>query len=298
MVKNPPTVVSIHAHPDDEVMLTGQFLAKAADRGLRTVVVYGSRGEAGETDMDLGEETLGERRSVEARAACTELGVDRVEFLRYIDSGMAGTAANEHPDAFGRSDPAIVAAEIAALLADEDVWAVVGYDANGTYGHPDHLQVHRVAHAVAPKLGAGWVLEATYNREYLASLPDSDGSLDPKFAEAEETLTHFVQGETWFRAKMEGIKKHESQVRRGERAKKRPQRNIDGWRTRFGTEWFVAQSLRDTSSLGALADVLEPKANWPGPLNQPTPRTDSVSNTGDNPGRYLHPTGSKPKENQ
>lgn len=264
------TILSIHAHPDDEAMLTGETLAKAAARGLRTIVVYGTRGEAGETGLDLDGETLGQRREVEARAACATLGVARVEFLDHVDSGMAGTATNDHPAAFGRADPVAVAERVARLLADEEVAAVIGYDANGTYGHPDHLQVHRVAHELAPRLGAAWVFDATYHREYLAGLPDSDGTLDPGYASAETDLTHFVQGEEWFRAKMEAVKCHRSQARNGTSRAKKQHRTIDGWRARFGTEWFIARSPRSAGDLGPLRSVFEPKAEWTGPLIRPS----------------------------
>lgn len=262
------TLLSLHAHPDDECMLTGELLAKAGARGLRTVVVYGTRGDAGESGLDLQGDALGERREEEARAACEQLGVDRVEFLDYLDSGMAGTGTNDHPQAFCRAAPEDVAGRIAAVVEDEGVLAVVGYDANGTYGHPDHLQVHRAANALAATLAVPWLLDATYDREYLASLPDSDGRLDPTFASAQADLTHFVQGEEWFRAKMEGIKCHRSQGTRP-RSEDRPRRTIDMWRTRFGTEWFIARSLTGATDLGALADVLEPKDAWPGPLTRP-----------------------------
>ena len=266
--ESPHTLVSLHAHPDDEVMLTGELLAKANARGLRTVVVYGTQGEAGETGLDLGGETLGQRRAQEARAACAVLGVDRVEFLDHVDSGMAGTPTNHDPAAFSRADPVAVAQQVAELLADEHLLAVVGYDANGTYGHPDHVQVHRVAHTLADGLAVPWLLDATYNREYLAGLPDSDGSLDPAYASSVDDLTHFVQGKEWFRAKMDGVKCHNSQARRGTSRETRPRRTIDGWRARFGTEWFIARSPVGASDLGALATVLEPKADWPGPLTR------------------------------
>lgn len=260
------TVVCLHAHPDDEAMLTGEFLAKCAARGLRTVVVYGTRGEAGETEADLGDETLGERREVEARDACRELGVARVEFLDHVDSGMAGTAENDDPAAFSNADPGHLAAQLVDRLADERPLAVVGYDANGTYGHPDHVQVHRVAVALADRLGVDWLLDATYHREYLASLPDSDGRLDPAFAAGEAELTHYVQGEDWFRSKMEAVKCHRSQAPKSDESRRRRRRGIDGWRRRFGTEWFIARSPVGATDLGPLAEVLEPKASWPGPL--------------------------------
>ncbi len=266
----PRTILSLHAHPDDEVMLTGQLLAKAGAVGLRTVVVYGTRGEAGKTGLDLGTETLGQRRETEARAACEVLGVDRVEFLDHVDSGMAGDPENDLPDAFSVASPDAVAETIAGLVADEDLLAVVGYDANGTYGHPDHVQVHRVAHTLADRLRTPWLLDATYNREYLAALPDTDGNLDPGYASAEADLTHFVQGEAWFRAKMDGVKCHRSQASGTPRRDSGPRRGIDHWRTRHGTEWFITRSPSGATDLGLLADVLEPRQAWPGQLTRPS----------------------------
>lgn len=263
----PATVVCLHAHPDDEAMLTGELLAKAAACGLRTVVVYATRGDAGETEADLGGEPLGERRSREAEAACAALGVAELAWLGYADSGMAGTATNAHPAAFCNASPDAVADAVIALLDGVRPLAVVGYDANGTYGHPDHIQVHRSAHVLARRLSVPWLLDATYNRDHLATLADSDGRIDPTFASAAAELTHFVQGEAWFRAKMEAIKCHDSQAPRSPR--RGPRRGIDGWRTRFGTEWFIARPRQDGAELGPLAAVLEAAAGWPGPLPRP-----------------------------
>lgn len=256
-----PAVLFLHAHPDDECILTGATLAKAAHVGLRTIVVYGTRGDAGETSADLGHQTLGERRVAEALAACRDLGVNRVEWLHYDDSGMAGTDTTSNPAAFSNASPAEVATQLAALLADETIEAVVGYDHNGTYGHPDHLQVHRVAHAAVEQLGATWALDATYNREYLARLPGRDGTLDPRFAAAEAELTHFVEGEEWLRAKIKAVSNHLSQVP-DDWDPENP--DIEGFRARFGTEWFIAHSPRGAPDLGLLAAVLEPKARWTG----------------------------------
>lgn len=262
------TLLCLHAHPDDEAMLTGQLIAKAAAAGMRTIVVYGTRGEAGEARDELGTETLGLRRGKEAVEACAELGASRVEFLDYVDSGMAGESTNAEPSAFSNASPQAVAEEVASLIAGEELFAVVGYDANGTYGHPDHVQVHVVAHVLAGLLSVPWLLDATYNREYLAGLPEGDGSLDPGFASSEAELTHFVQGEAWFRSKMEAVKRHQSQTPR--KLSGRPKRGIDRWRSRYGTEWFIARQNTSAGDLGPLAKVLEPKAGWPGPLTRPT----------------------------
>ena len=264
------TLVFVHAHPDDECILTGSTIALAGRLGLRSVLVYGTRGDAGETNEDLGDQTLADRRVDETIAAARVLGAHRIEWLPYADSGMAGTHTTSNPDAFSNADPERVADRIVDVLADEDVAAVVGYDANGTYGHPDHVQVHHVAHALAPRIGASWVFEATYSREHLASLPDADGTLDPGFASAEADLTHFVQAEDLLQTKLEAITHHWSQVpddyKNGEATE-------DSFRQRFGTEWHIATAIGGAAELGPLGDLFTPKVDWPGPLPTPAGRT-------------------------
>jgi LmbE family N-acetylglucosaminyl deacetylase len=144
-----PSILFVHAHPDDECILTGSILAKANSLGIRTIVAYGTNGCAGETNQDLGGESLADRRTREATAACADLGVDRIEWLPYDDSGMDGTETTNNPAAFSNADPQAIAGELAHLFVGENVIAVVGYDNNGTYGHPDHKQVHHVSHAAA-----------------------------------------------------------------------------------------------------------------------------------------------------
>ncbi|MGB5760069.1 MAG: PIG-L family deacetylase [Acidimicrobiales bacterium] len=271
--EKPPAVLFLHAHPDDECILTGATLAKASHLGVRTIVVYGTKGDAGETSADLGDQTLGERRVDEAMAACADLGVARVEWLAYADSGMAGTETTADPQSFSKADPASVAEQLAELLADERIVAVVGYDENGTYGHPDHIQVHRVANAAVTALDAPWVLDATYNREYLASLPGGDGSLDPSFAAAEADLTHFVAGEAWLQAKITAVSNHLSQVPDDWDA---DNPDLEGFRARFGTEWFIARAPGGATDLGPLAEVLMAKHLWA----DPTVGTSSSSRGG------------------
>ncbi|MFN0028212.1 MAG: PIG-L deacetylase family protein [Acidimicrobiales bacterium] len=267
---NSPTLLFLHAHPDDEAILTAATLAKAAWLGLRTVVVYGTRGDAGETNVDLGGTTLGERRTAEAEAACAGLGVARVEWLDYADSGMAGTATNANPAAFCNAGVEQVVNQVIERLAGERMGVVVGYDRNGTYGHPDHLQIHRVSRALAARLDGSWLFEATFNREQIAALPESDGKLDPGFATTAAELTHFVQGETWFQAKMAAVKCHDSQAPRNRRSGTR--RSLDAWRARFGTEWYVQQRMPAIPQQDPLNTLFEPIPIWPGPLPaQPVP---------------------------
>ena len=250
----PPTLLFLQAHPDDECILTGATLAKADSLGFRTIVLYGTRGDAGETNQDLGGESLGERRVREATTACDMLGVDRIEWLSYADSGMAGTDTTANPDAFSNSDPAVVAADVVELLIDEKLTAVVGYDSNGTYGHPDHVQVHRLAHALADRQAAPWVLDATYHREYLAALPDSDGSLDPNFAAAQADLTHFVEGDEWLQRKVKALASHQSQVPDDWDTEKP---DIEGFRVRFGTEWYISKATGPNASFESLQLLFE-----------------------------------------
>src|SRR5688572_16699957 len=100
------TVVSFHAHPDDESIQVGGTLAKAAADGHRVVLVFATRGEHGEVeDGFLADgETLGERREAETMASADVLGAKRVDFLGYEDSGMIGTPENDRPEAFWQAD--------------------------------------------------------------------------------------------------------------------------------------------------------------------------------------------------
>ena len=135
------TLVCFHAHPDDEAIATGGAMAKAAAEGHRVVLVVATRGEEGEVAPGvLGPgEPLGERRVAEVTAATAILGVHRLEFLGYRDSGMMGTPANDDPAAFWQADVDEAAGRLAALLDEERAAAVTTYDDHGVYGHPDHI---------------------------------------------------------------------------------------------------------------------------------------------------------------
>lgn len=166
------TVLFFHAHPDDEAIATGGTMIKLAEEGHRVLLLTATRGEMGEVpDGFLGEgEVLGERRSRELEAACRHLGVARGEFLGYHDSDMAGRPGNDNPDCFWQADVDEAAQRIAGLFHDETVDVVVVYDSNGAYGHPDHIQVHRVGIRAAELLGAKHVYESTIDRDRLRSL--------------------------------------------------------------------------------------------------------------------------------
>jgi LmbE family N-acetylglucosaminyl deacetylase len=142
----PRTLVTFHAHPDDEAIATGGTMAKAAAAGHRVVLVVATRGEEGEVEEGFlpPGEALWERRVTETQAAAKILGVARVEFLGYVDSGMMGTPTNDVPECFWRADVEEAAQRLAAILREENADVLTAYDENGVYGHPDHIQVHRV----------------------------------------------------------------------------------------------------------------------------------------------------------
>jgi mycothiol conjugate amidase Mca len=143
----PLTLMAVHAHPDDEAIGTGGILARAAAEGIRTVLVTCTGGEVGEIapETRATSENLGEIRERELRAACEILGVHHLELLGYRDSGMAGTPDNNHPDAFAQADLGQATARVVELVRQYRPSVVVTYDENGFYGHPDHINAHRVA---------------------------------------------------------------------------------------------------------------------------------------------------------
>jgi len=173
------TLVSFHAHPDDEALLTAGTLAKAAAAGHRVVLVTATAGERGLTSQDVREAgPLHERRLGELRAAARLLGCARVECLGYPDSGLdprtPGVAPQDaHEDRDGRGPGFAVrdveepARRLAALLREEGAHVLTTYDPTGGYGHPDHIQVHRVGARAAVLAGTPVVLEATVDRRQL-----------------------------------------------------------------------------------------------------------------------------------
>lgn len=166
------TLVTFHAHPDDEAIACGGTMARAAAEGHRVVLVVATRGEHGEVgDGVLAPgTTLAEHRTVETDEAARILGVARVAFLDYEDSGMIGSPANEAPTSFWRADPEEAAARLAAILTEENADVLTVYDDHGGYGHPDHIQVHRVGIRAAELAATPRVYESTVDRDYVLAL--------------------------------------------------------------------------------------------------------------------------------
>src|SRR5262245_16287481 len=139
----------VHAHPDDESLGNGGTLQHYVREGVRTVVVLCTGGEVGEiSDPALATpETLGEVRRRETEAAMAVLGVSRLCWLGYRDSGMAGTAENDDPRSFHRANVEEAVGRLVRLIREERPQVISSYDVNGTYGHPDHVMAHRATQA-------------------------------------------------------------------------------------------------------------------------------------------------------
>ena len=146
----------VHAHPDDESIYTGATMARYAAEGARVTLVTCTLGELGEIIPPslaylaaAKEDRLGVYRIGELATACTALGVTDHRFLggpgRWRDSGMMGTAGNDDPRCFWRADVDQAARALLDVIGDVRPQVLVTYDARGAYGHPDHIQAHRVA---------------------------------------------------------------------------------------------------------------------------------------------------------
>ena len=166
------TAVFFHAHPDDESIATGGTMARMAAAGHRVVLVTATRGELGEVPdgMLSPGETLADRREIELATACKALGVARHEYLGYRDSGMEGEPTNDDPACFWQADIGEAADRLAAILHEEGADVFTAYDEHGNYGHPDHIQVHRVGLEAAKRARTERVFMATVNRDHLLSL--------------------------------------------------------------------------------------------------------------------------------
>src|SRR4029079_12551195 len=147
-------------------------MARAKAEGHRVVLVVATKGELGEHAPDALDpgESLTERRVAEQHAAAAVLGVDRVEFLGYRDSGMAGESTNDDDGAFARADVEEAATRLADVLREEHADVLTVYDNHGGYGHPDHVQVHRVGVRAAERAGTRRVYESTMNRDHIRRL--------------------------------------------------------------------------------------------------------------------------------
>ena len=144
------TLMTVHAHPDDETIGTGGTMARAVADGHRVVLVTGTRGELGEIvvpemDTPANHRRLGEIRAGELEAAMAELGVTEWENLGYRDSGMMGDAGNRDPRSYWQADLDEAIGRLVWLVRQVRPDVMTTYNDFGGYGHPDHIRTHLVA---------------------------------------------------------------------------------------------------------------------------------------------------------
>ncbi|MDP9417637.1 MAG: N-acetyl-1-D-myo-inositol-2-amino-2-deoxy-alpha-D-glucopyranoside deacetylase [Actinomycetota bacterium] len=229
----------VHAHPDDETITTGATMAKYVAEGAHVTLVTCTLGEEGEVippelahlaaDRDGG---LGKHRIGELAAAMAALGVRDWRFLggpgRFRDSGMIGTPSNERPECFWRADVDEAARLLADVMHEVRPQVVVTYDENGGYGHPDHIQAHRVAvralelvAPLAPKLYytvlprsqmlAGIEALRAARAEVPFTALDPAGPF-PSFVVPDELATTRVDARAHLPAKLAALRAHATQV--------------------------------------------------------------------------------------
>jgi LmbE family N-acetylglucosaminyl deacetylase len=158
--ETPLTLMAVHAHPDDEAISTGGVLARYSDEGIRTVLVTCTDGGCGDGPGGLKPGATGfdrdevvKIRQAELAQSCQVLGISHLETLGYPDSGMMGWPTNDAPGSFWTTPVADSSAKLADLIERYRPQVVVTYDANGFYGHPDHIQAHRITMAAAAATG-------------------------------------------------------------------------------------------------------------------------------------------------
>jgi N-acetyl-1-D-myo-inositol-2-amino-2-deoxy-alpha-D-glucopyranoside deacetylase len=200
----------VHAHPDDESIGTGATMARYAAEGARVTLVTCTLGELGEIIPPalryLTPGQLGEYRIGELKAACDALGVKDHRFLggagRWRDSGMMGTPGNDDPRCFWRADVDEAAGLLAGVIDEVQPRAIVTYDANGFYGHPDHIQAHRVAwrayQRAADPARTSFYATAALDFAGITTRVDGTDYLAAKFAAMRAHATQIAVSEPYF----------------------------------------------------------------------------------------------------
>jgi len=221
------SLLLVHAHPDDESIGTGATMAKYAAQGARVTLVTCTLGELGEIippDLrHLFPDELGQHRIVELDRACQALGVEDHRFLggegRYRDSGMMGLPDNDDPRCFWQADVEEAARSLAKIIDEVEASVIVSYDANGFYGHPDHIQAHRVASRARELAGGTAKLYATaMPRSVLAravELPADSWfarNHDLSVSVPDDQVTTEVDGSAYYSAKRAAMRAHETQI--------------------------------------------------------------------------------------
>jgi N-acetyl-1-D-myo-inositol-2-amino-2-deoxy-alpha-D-glucopyranoside deacetylase len=228
----------VHAHPDDETINNGATMAMYQDLGVHVTLVTCTRGEEGEVLVPglshlASSETdqLGSHRVSELAAAMNELGVNDFRFLgaekvKFRDSGMMGTESNDRPDVFWQANLEDAAKLLVDVIHEVRPHVLLTYDEIGGYGHPDHIQAHRVAMR-ASKLADKWKVPKIYwnaipksviaqgieeMKKIGSSFFGAESADDIPFAKDDALVTAVIDGSEYVDRKMAAMKAHETQI--------------------------------------------------------------------------------------
>jgi N-acetyl-1-D-myo-inositol-2-amino-2-deoxy-alpha-D-glucopyranoside deacetylase len=235
-----PRLLLVHAHPDDETINNGVTMAKYVAEGSLVTLVTCTRGEEGEVLVpelahlaSAHDDKLGEHRETELRNAMRELGVTDFRFLgapmkQWRDSGMMGSDPNNRSDNFWNADLDEAAESLVEIILETKPHVLVTYDEIGGYGHPDHIQAHRVAMRGAELARErGWEIQKIYwntiprsiIEQGIEAMKDTgnqffgvDKAEDFPFAQPDELVTTVINGEDFVEKKMAAMRAHPTQI--------------------------------------------------------------------------------------
>ncbi len=230
-------ILLVHAHPDDETINNGATMAMYAALGAHVTLVTCTRGEEGEVLVpelahlaSMHEDSLGKHREGELADAMAALGINDFRFLGapdalFRDSGMMGTPPNDRPDVFWQAEMDNATSYLVAIIDELKPHVLITYDEIGGYGHPDHIQAHRVAMQAADR--AAWKIEKIYwNTMPKSVIADGIEKMkalgsdffgaesvdDLPFAKDDEVVTTLVDGNEYVQAKMDAMAAHKTQI--------------------------------------------------------------------------------------
>jgi N-acetyl-1-D-myo-inositol-2-amino-2-deoxy-alpha-D-glucopyranoside deacetylase len=228
----------VHAHPDDETINNGATMALYADLGAQVTLVTCTRGEEGEVLVPAlahlasgAEDGLGKHREIELANAMQALGITDYRFLgapekSFRDSGMMDTEPNKRPDVFWQADLDTAAQILVKIIHEVRPHVLITYDEIGGYGHPDHIQAHRVAMR-AVELADQWKVQKVYwntmpksvlaesmkkMKELGSDFFGAESVDDLPFAKDDKFVTTLIDGEKYVQNKLDAMKAHETQI--------------------------------------------------------------------------------------
>ncbi len=230
-------ILLVHAHPDDETINNGATMAMYAALGAQVTLITCTRGEEGEVLVPelahiaaAEQDQLGAHREIELADAMAALGISDFRFLgaprvSFRDSGMMGTAPNDRPDVFWQADLGHASDLLVEIIEEIQPHVLITYDEIGGYGHPDHIQAHRVAMEAAGK--SMWKIPKIYwntmpksviadGIEKMKALGSdffgAESADDLPFAKDDESVTTLIDANEYVQAKMDAMAAHKTQI--------------------------------------------------------------------------------------